>query len=162
MHFSVAGSQHRLDQVGGVHHPAGGRARADDGVDLVNEQDGVALLAQLRQHRLQPLFKIAAILGARHQRTQIQRVNGGVAQHIRHFAIHDHLGQTFGDGGLADPGLADQQRVVLAPPTQNLNGALDFLAPADQRIDAPLRASSLRLGKFPAAWRSGIFSRFLV
>ncbi len=134
----LARGQHRLDQIRGVHHPAGGRAGADDGVNFIDEQDGVALLAQLRQHRLQPLLEIAAILGARHQRAQIQGVHRGVAQHIRHLAVHDHLGQALGDGGLADPGLADEQRVVLAPPTENLNGALDLLAAADQRIDATL------------------------
>jgi hypothetical protein len=50
-----------------------------------------------------------------------------------------------GDRGLADTGLTDQQRVVLAPPAQDLRGALDLAARADQRIDAPWRASSLRL-----------------
>ena len=48
LHFTRR--QHRFDQVRGVHHAAGSRAGADDGVNLVNEQDGVALLAQLGQH----------------------------------------------------------------------------------------------------------------
>ena len=134
----LPGSQHRLDQVRGVHYPTGGRAGTDDGVDLVDEQDRVSFLAQLRQDRLQALLEIAAILGAGHHRAQIQRVDGGVAQHLRHLAVDDHLRQSFGDGGLADPGFTDEQGIVLAPPAQDLNGAFDLIAPADQRVDTPL------------------------
>ncbi len=41
----------------------------------------------------------------------------------------------FGDRRLADAGLADQQRVVLAPAAQHLDHALDLVLAADQRID---------------------------
>ncbi len=43
--------------------------------------------------------------------------------------------QALGDRGLADAGLADQQRVVLAPPAQDLDHPLDLVLAADQRID---------------------------
>ena len=46
--------------------------------------------------------------------------------------------QTFGDGGLADAGLADEQRIVLLPPAQHLNGPVDLGLAADQRIDLAL------------------------
>jgi hypothetical protein len=45
------------------------------------------------------------------------------------------LGQAFGDGGLADAGIADEQRVVLAAAAQDLDRALDLGIAADQRID---------------------------
>src|SRR6185437_1080005 len=38
-------------------------------------------------------------------------------------------------GGLAHARLADVERVVLAPAAQHLDGALDFVGTADQRID---------------------------
>src|SRR4029453_14058799 len=41
-------------------------------------------------------------------------------------------------GRLADAGRADIGRVVLGPAAQNLDGALDLVLAADQRIDAAL------------------------
>src|SRR3546814_19039240 len=58
-----------------------GRAGADDGVDLVDEQDRAGLLLQLRDHALQALFEIAAVLGARDQRAQVERPDRGAFQH---------------------------------------------------------------------------------
>ena len=61
----LAAGQHRLEQVAGVHR-ALGLARADHGVQLVDEQDDLALrLLHLLQHRLEPLLELAAVLGAR-------------------------------------------------------------------------------------------------
>ena len=44
----------------------------------------------------------------------------------------------FGDGGLADAGLADQHGVVLGAPGQHLDGAADLLVAADDGIDLAL------------------------
>src|SRR5206468_1723101 len=43
----------------------------------------------------------------------------------------------FGDGCLADARLADQGRVVLRLPTEDLDDPLDLLLPADDRIELP-------------------------
>ena len=51
--------------------------------------------------------------------------------------MDDAAGQPLGDGGLADTGVADVQRVVLRPPAQDLDGPFDLLLPSDQRIDLP-------------------------
>ncbi len=47
----------------------------------------------------------------------------------------DELRQPFDDRGLADPRLADQDRVVLLPPRQHLDDPLDFLLAADGRVE---------------------------
>jgi hypothetical protein len=47
----------------------------------------------------------------------------------------DAPGQALGDRGLADAGLAHQQRVVLAAAAQHLDDALDLVLAADQRVD---------------------------
>jgi hypothetical protein len=52
--------------------------------------------------------------------------------------VDDAPGQALGDGGLADTGIADIEGVVLVAPAENLNGAIDFGLPADQRINAPV------------------------
>ena len=63
-------------------------------------------------------------------------------QHLRHFAVDDAARQPFGDRGLADAGLADEQRIVLLPAAQHLDGAVDLGVAADQRIDLAVAAPS--------------------
>ena len=118
-----------------VHGAAAARAGTDDRVDLVDEQDRARLLLHLREHGLQALLEIAAVLGAGDQRAQVERVDDRVGQHLGHVALDDALGQAFGQRGLAHAGFADVERVVLAPAAQHLDGAFDFVVAADQRVD---------------------------
>jgi hypothetical protein len=141
------GAEQRLEQVGGVHHPARGGTGADDRVDLVDEQDRVLLFLQLREQALEALLEIAAVLGAREQRTQVERVDHAGAQHVGHLAVDDALGQPLGDRGLAHPGFADQQRIVLAPAREDLRHALELRGTPDQRIDAPGAGLVVEVGR---------------
>ena len=45
------------------------------------------------------------------------------------------LARPFGDRGLADAGFADEQRIVLLPAAQHLDGAVDLGIASDHRID---------------------------
>ena len=56
-------------------------------------------------------------------------------EHLRHVAHDDAAREAFGDGRLADAGIADEQRVVLLPAAQHLDGALNLGGPPDQGID---------------------------
>ena len=61
----LAAGQGRLEQVGRVHRPLG-LARADDQVQLVDEEDDPPLgLGDVLEDRLEPLLELAAELGAR-------------------------------------------------------------------------------------------------
>ncbi len=142
----LAIGQRGLDQVGGIHHPAGRRAGADHGVDLVDEQDRAGLLLDLGQHALQPLLEIAAVLGAGDQRAQVERVHGAVGQHVGHLALDDQPRQAFDQRGLADARLAHVQRVVLAAAAEDLHGALDLERAADQRVDAAFLRQLVEVG----------------
>src|SRR4029450_11946129 len=54
-----AAGQHRLEHVAGVHGPLGG-AGPDDGVELVDEGDDLAVgLADVVEHGLEPLLELA-------------------------------------------------------------------------------------------------------
>ena len=98
----LAARERRLEQVGGVDRALGG-ARADDRVQLVDEQDDLALgLLDLLQHRLEAVLELAAVLGARDQRADVERDHAAVAQRLGHVARHDALGQALDDRGLAD------------------------------------------------------------
>src|SRR6266545_3490828 len=61
-----------------------------------------------------------------------------VLQGLRHLALDDPLRQPLHDRRLADAGLADQHRVVLGAPAEHLHDPLDFLLPADHRIQLAL------------------------
>ena len=135
--------QRRLQQVGRVHRAAGGGAGADHGVDLVDEQDRARIVLDLLHHRLEPLLEVAAIARAGQQRAHVEREDGGVLQHLGHVALDDLAREAFGDRGLADAGVADEQRVVLLAPAQHLDGAHHLGLAADQRIDACRRLAFL-------------------
>ena len=133
--MQLAARQRRLQHVGGVHR-AFRLAGADQGVQLVDEQDDVAGGGRdLLQHGLQALLELAAILGAGDQRAEIERHQRLVLQPFRHVAVGDAQGQALDDGGLADAGLADQHGIVLGAARQHLDGAADFLVAADHRIE---------------------------
>ena len=94
------------------------------------------LSLELLQHRLQALLEVAAVLGAGEQRAHVERVDAGTSRRISGTSPSMmRQRQALGDRGLADAGLADQQRVVLAAAAQHLDHALDLVLAADQRID---------------------------
>ena len=132
--LDFAARQRRLQDIGGVER-AFGRSRADQRVQLVDEDDGVLILHQLLHDGLQALFELAAILGAGDDQRKIQRQNALVGEEGRHVAVGDALGQAFDDGGLADARLADQHRIVLGAAAQDLHHALELVVAADQRIE---------------------------
>ena len=131
----LAARQRRLQQVRRVHR-AVGLAGADQRVHLVDEEDDAAGgRGDLRQHGLQPLLELAAIFRAGDQRAHVERHQLLVLQRLRHVAIDDAQRQAFGDGRLADAGLADQHGIVLGAARQHLDGAADLLVAADDRIE---------------------------
>lgn len=127
-----------LQQVRGVHRAARGRTGADHRVDLVDEHDRLGVLLDLLHHLLEAFLEIAAIARAGEQRAHVEREDGGVLQHLGNLAAHDLEGEALGDRCFADPGLSDQQRIVLLPAAQDLDRALHLGLAADQRIDAPV------------------------
>ena len=134
----LAAGQHRLEQVGGVDGALGG-AGADDRVQLVEEEDDAALaVGDLLEDGLEPVLELAAVLGAGDQRADVERDHAPVAQRVGDVARHDPLGEALDDGGLADAGLADQDRVVLGAPREDLDHAPDLVVAADHRVELAL------------------------
>ena len=130
--------EHRLEQVGGVDRALGG-ARADDRVQLVEEQDDRALrLGDLFEHALQAFLELAAVGGAGDQRAHVQRDHAPVAQRLGHVVRDDPLGEALDDRGLADARLADQHGVVLGAAGEHLDHAADLLVAPDHRVELAL------------------------
>ena len=150
----LAAGQHRLQQVGGVDRAFGG-AGADDRVQLVEEEDDLALgLLHLGEHRFQPLLELAPVFGAGQQRADVERDHAPVAQALGHVAVDDPLRQPLDDRGLADAGVADQHRVVLGAAGEDLDHAADLLVAPDHRVElarlAPRRSGRGRISPAPA------------
>ena len=132
--LQLAPGQHGLQDRGGVDGPLG-CARADQGVQLVDEQDDVAAGADLLQDLLQALLEVAAVAAAGHQGAEVEGVELLALQRLGHVVGDDALGQAFDDGGLAHAGLADEHGVVLGAARQHLHDALDLLLAADDRVE---------------------------
>jgi hypothetical protein len=72
---------------------------------------------------------------------------------LGHVTGDDPLGQALDHRGLADPGLADQDRVVLGPAGQHLDHPPDLGVAADDRSRSPSRARWVKSTPyFSSAW----------
>ncbi len=129
-----AAGQGRLEDVAGT-HAALGRARAHDGVHLVDEHDQVlTVFADLVDDLLQPFLEVAPVPGTCDHTGQVELDQPPVAQHVGHLSVHDALGDALHDRGLAHPGIADENRVVLGSPGEHLHGLVDLVLPTDHRV----------------------------
>ncbi|GCY86220.1 hypothetical protein HmCmsJML149_02033 [Escherichia coli] len=135
-----AARHHRLEHVGHVQPAfAATLAGTDDGVHLIDEENHLALvLGHFLEHLLHALLELAAVLGAGHHGVDVEFDQTLVAQRLGHFTGDHALRQSFDDGGLADAGLTNQHRVVFLAPGQHLDGGLDLLRTADDRIELAL------------------------
>ena len=132
--MKLSPGQHGLEHVPGIQGPIG-LARAHDGVQLVDEEDNLAVAAlHILQHRLQPLLELAPVLCPGHQCPHVQGENLLVLQPLGHVPSDDTLGQALHYCSLAHAGLADQHRVVLGLPGQDADHIADLRVPADDRI----------------------------
>ena len=101
----------------------------------MNRIDLALGVLDLLEHGLEALLELAAVLGAGDERAEVERDDALVLEPLGHVAAHDPLGEALGDGGLADARLADQHRVVLGPPAEDLDDAADLLVAADDRVE---------------------------
>ena len=133
--LELATGQGWLEQVRCVQGAARGCTRTNQGVDFVDEQNAVGLVLERLEHTFEALLKITPVLGARQQCAHVEGIHRGFGQDVGHGALGDTPGQALGNRGLAHTGLTHQQRVIFAAAAQDLDGALDFVLTANQRID---------------------------
>ena len=124
-----------------------GRSGAHQGMQLVDEDDGVLVLHQLLHDGLEPFFKLSAVLGAGHDQRKIERQDALVGQEAGDVAFGNPLRQSFHNGGLADTRLADEHRIVLGASAEDLHHAFQFVIAADEWVE---RAVHGGLGKVAA------------
>src|SRR3954471_18960439 len=142
----LAATERRLQDVRRVER-ALGRSRADQGVQLVDEDDDVRVVGQFLHDRLEALFELAAVFGAGDDQRDVEGEDPLVGQKVRHVAVDDLLRQPLDNRGLADAGLADQHGVVLGAAAEDLLHAFELVLAPDQRIELVLHR---RLGQVAA------------
>ena len=135
--LDFAAAEGGLEHVAGVDGPFG-PAGAHQGVQLVDEQDGVLGAADLVHHGLDPLFELSAVLRAGDHHGQVEHHDAAIQQQLGDVPLDYPLGESLDDGRLAHAGLAQQHRVVFRPPAEDLHGPLDFLLAADDRVELAL------------------------
>ena len=135
--LQIAAGQGRFEDVGRIHGAFDGTS-PNELMDFVDEEDDRVVLFNRVEDALDPFFKFTTVLGTGNDTGQIEGENALVQQAVGHIASDDALGQTFGDGRLADARGADEDRIVLGPAAEDLDDAADFLFPADDRVDFPL------------------------
>src|SRR6185437_5510130 len=138
--------EHRFDEVGSIHDTTRCGTRADDGVDLIDEQNRARLFLQLGDDTLQTLLEITAIFRTRNQSAHVQSVDRAVGKHLRHFALDNEPRETFGDRGLTDTSLTDVERIVLTAAAENLDGPFHLELAPDERIDATVLSHAVEVG----------------
>ena len=130
----LAAGEHGLEQVAGVHR-ALGLARADHGVQLVDEEDDLALGAltssstALRRSSNSPRYLAPATSAPRSSAKIVLSFRPSGRRRAR------CVGEALDDGGLAHAGLADQDRVVLGPAREDLDHAADLVVAADDGVE---------------------------
>ena len=116
-------------------------------MDFVDEQNGLRGFGELLQNPLEALFEVATVFCSGQQRAHVKRVNTGFVENLRYVVLDDPTSQTLGDGGLANAGFADQQRIVFAATAKRLDHPLEFLFASDQRVNLALQRQVVEIDR---------------
>ena len=112
----TAGEQ-RLDHVAGIHRGVATGASTDDGVQLVDEGDDLAVgFLDLVEDGLEALLELAAVLRAREHRAQVQGNQLLTLQGLGDVAGDDAAGQSLDDRGLTHARFTDEHGIVFRAP----------------------------------------------
>ena len=112
---------------------------ANDGVDFVDEEDDSALrFDDFVEDCFEAFFKFAPKLGSCNKGTEIEGYDSLFFQAFGDVTCDDTAGEPFDDGGFADSGFADENRIVLRSAGEDLDGATNLLISADDRIEFAL------------------------
>src|SRR5699024_6959106 len=138
-HPQLTAGEHRLEHIAGIHRGVASGSGADDRVELIDERDDLAIgVLDLLEHGLEPFLELAAVLRPGDHGRQVEADERLVPQGFGHVSGDDPLGEAFDDGGLADAGITDEDRVVLRSAGEHLHDAAHLLVTADHRVELAL------------------------
>ena len=114
---------------------------------FVDENYDVLRLLQFVHNGLDSFLELTTILGSRNHEGEIKRDHFLIKQIFRDQSRGNLLSKSLDNRGLSDPGLTDENGIVLGPPAEDLRHSTNFLFPADDRIHFPFLRN---LRKIPA------------
>ena len=109
-------------------------AGANDGVNLVNEEDVILGFLQLSNNLLHAVLKLTAILGTSYQTCQVKRPDLLSAQNVRDVARSNELSQALNNSSLTNAGISQDKWVVLLAAGKNLHDTLNLAVTANDRV----------------------------
>ena len=133
----LGGFEVGLEHVRGIHRALAVAACPHEVVDLVDVDDVIVRFADdAVHHLLDALLEVTAELRASQKRTQVELVYLTAFQTFRHLIVVgvDPRSKAIDDGSLSHARLSDMQGVVLLLATEHLDGAQQFVLPADEGI----------------------------
>ena len=142
----LAASEGGLEEVGCVAAPLRA-AGADDGVRLVDEEDdGTRRGLHLGDDALEAVLELALHAGAGRQRAEVEREERRLAQLLGDGALGDAQRETLDERRLADAGLADDDRVILAAAGEDVDHLTDLRLAAEDRIELAVEGALGEVG----------------
>ena len=130
----VASLQILLEHIGSIRSAIRATTGTYHIMNLINVDDGVAFLHGSFHHHLDALFKVATILGTGKHLSHIHTVNACALEALGYLILVDELGETINQGGLTYARFTDMKRIVLLCTAEHLDGSIQFLLSADERI----------------------------
>ena len=114
--------------------------RSDDGMHLINEQNDLSVaLLDFLQDRLEPFLELSSHGGSSNKGTEVQSdETTRWLELVRHITCDHPLCDSLGNGGLSDTRVSNQDRIVLCPAGQDLDGAANLIITANHWVEFAL------------------------
>ena len=104
-------------------------------MQLIDKEDDLAVaLFDFFQNGFQTLFKFSSVFCSCNQSSHIQCKNRLIFQSLRHISADDPLCQPFYGCRFSDPGLSDQDRIVLCLTRQDPDHISNLFVTSNDRI----------------------------
>ena len=156
----LAAGKRGLEQIGGISR-AGSSPGTDQGVRLIDEEDGgLNRGLNLVNHLAKTVLELALHACSRLEHAEVERANSNLAQCGGHITPGNAQRESLDNRGLADTGLAREDRIVLPPPHQDVDDLANLLIATEHRVNlsrASLGRQVLRVARQRTAL--GAFTR---
>ena len=132
--LEFATGKRRLENVGSI-QAAFGTARPHNRMQFVDEKNHrVADALEFHNQPLHAFFELAAVLGASHHGSHIERHDALVRQQVGNFLLSNLLRKALDNCSLAHARFTNKRRIVLLAAAKNLDQAFNFGFAADNRV----------------------------
>lgn len=127
----VATGERGFQYVGGI-ESAGRIAGADEGVDLIDEEDDARRLLHFTDDFLQARFEFSAETRARDDECEVEGEDAFLREEVASGTLSYFLRQCCDEGGFADTRIAEEEGIVLLFAPEDVDESFDFMRATDE------------------------------